>query len=96
MRPPPTGLNHLPKALAKMENGRAEVQDPLKEINLEIEDDPKPFFISKLRLVKTRMTIITLLTLHKDCFLWGFSEMHRLDRDLVKHYLSIKLGFQPF
>lgn len=51
IRPPPAGLSPLPKALTKIKNDKAEVQDLLEEINLGTLDDPKPLFISILLFV---------------------------------------------
>lgn len=81
MRSLPTSLSHLPKALAKMEDDRVEVQDPLKKVNLGTKDNPKPLFISKLLSTKIRTTIIALLSLYKDNFVRDYTEMPSLGKD---------------
>ena len=40
--------------------------------------------------------LIDLLKEFKDCFAWEYYEMPGLDRSIVEHQLSIKLGYRPF
>lgn len=86
MRPLLAGLRYLAKALAKMEDDRVEIQDPLEEINLGTLDNPKLLFISNLLPIETKTTIISLLTFYKDCFTCDYSEVPGLDRDLVEYF----------
>ncbi|CAL9011772.1 unnamed protein product [Prunus brigantina] len=56
------------------------VEDPLQEINLGTEEDPRPTFISKLLEEPLKDEIIALLHDFKDCFAWHSLEMPGLDR----------------
>jgi hypothetical protein len=40
--------------------------------------------------------MITLLKEYADCFAWNYTEMPRLDRNIVEHRLPLKSGFRPF
>ncbi|GKV52448.1 hypothetical protein SLEP1_g59025 [Rubroshorea leprosula] len=74
----------------------AEAQDPLEEINLGSESEPKVTFISDSLEPQTRDQIVRLLHEFKDCFAWDYSEMPGLDRKLVEHKLPIAEGFRPY
>lgn len=54
MRLPLASLSQLPKAPTKIEDDKAEVYDPLKEVNLRVTDNLNPIFICKLLLAETR------------------------------------------
>ncbi|CAL2230139.1 unnamed protein product [Prunus armeniaca] len=62
-------------APAKLSKSPLEVQDPLEEINLGIEDDPRPTFISGLLDQSIREELIALLQEFKDCFSWHYHEI---------------------
>lgn len=80
----------------KLDDLKAEVQDPLLEVNLGTEQNPQPTYISKLLEPTFRDKLIYLLQEYKDCFAWTYEEMPGLSRDLVEHKLPIKEGFKPF
>ncbi|GKV17163.1 hypothetical protein SLEP1_g27699 [Rubroshorea leprosula] len=87
-------LEELDLAPAKLDDLKAEVQDPLEEINLGSENEPKVTFISGSLKPQTRDQIVKLLHEFKDCFAWDYSEMPSLDRKLVEHKLPIAEGFR--
>ncbi|GKV20231.1 hypothetical protein SLEP1_g30388 [Rubroshorea leprosula] len=89
-------LEELDLALAKLDDLKAEVQDPLEEVNLGTEADLKITFISDSLEPCLRDKIISILHEYKDCFAWDYSEMPSLDRNLVEHRLPIKEDFKPF
>ncbi|GKU86461.1 hypothetical protein SLEP1_g981 [Rubroshorea leprosula] len=89
-------LEELDLAPAKLDDLKAEVQDPLEEINLASESEPKVTFISGSLEPQTRDEIVRLLHEFKDCFAWDYSEMPGLDRKLVEHKLPIAEGFRPY
>ncbi|CAL9012636.1 unnamed protein product [Prunus brigantina] len=82
-------------APAALDDSLPEVEDPLQEINLGTEEDPRPTFISALLEEPLRSEIITLLHEFRDCFAWHYHEMPGLDRKLVEHRLPIKEGYLP-
>ncbi|GKV17036.1 hypothetical protein SLEP1_g27591 [Rubroshorea leprosula] len=85
----------LDLAPAKLGDLKAEVQDPLEEINLGFESEPNVTFISASLKPQTRDQIVRLLHEFKDCFAWDYSKMPGLDRKLVEHKLPIAEGFRP-
>ncbi|GKV34835.1 hypothetical protein SLEP1_g43177 [Rubroshorea leprosula] len=89
-------LEELDLAPAKLDDLKAEVQDPLEEVNLGTEADPKITFISGSLEPCLHDKIITILHEYKDYFAWDYSEMPGLDRNLVEHRLPIRSDFKPF
>ncbi|GKV39784.1 hypothetical protein SLEP1_g47502 [Rubroshorea leprosula] len=89
-------MEELDLAPAKLDDLRADVQDPLKEVNLGTEAEPRITFVSGLLPPKMRDQIICLLHEFKDCFAWDYSEMPGLDRELVEHRLPINKGYKPY
>ncbi|CAL8174769.1 unnamed protein product [Prunus armeniaca] len=82
-------------APATLDDSLPEVEDPLQEINLGTEEDPRPTFVSALLEEPLKTKIIALLHDFKDCFAWHYHEMPGLDRKLVEHKLPIKEGYLP-
>ncbi|VVA36942.1 PREDICTED: LOW QUALITY PROTEIN, partial [Prunus dulcis] len=70
-------------------------EDPLQEINLGTEEDPRPTFISTLLKEPLKSELMALLQEFRDCFAWHYHEMPGLDRQLVEHKLPIKDGYLP-
>ena len=66
-----------------------ESQDPLEEINLGIEENWKPTYVSKLIVVGLWEKIMSLLHEFKDYFAWDYEDMLGLSRELVEHRLPI-------
>ncbi|CAL2271601.1 unnamed protein product [Prunus armeniaca] len=89
---PEEELEFAPVAL---DDSLPEVEDPLQEINLGTEKDPRPTFISTLLEEPVKDEIIALLHDFKDCFAWHYHEMPGLVRGLVEHKLPIKEGYLP-
>ncbi|GKV35610.1 hypothetical protein SLEP1_g43856 [Rubroshorea leprosula] len=89
-------MEELDLALAKLDDLRADVQDPLKEVNLGTEAEPHITFVSVLLPPEMRDKIICLLHEFKDYFAWDYSEMPGLNRELVKHRLPINKGYKPY
>ncbi|GKV47379.1 hypothetical protein SLEP1_g54284 [Rubroshorea leprosula] len=89
-------LEELDLAPAKLDDLKAEVQDPLEEVNLGTEADPKITFINGSLEPCLHDKIISILHEYKDCLAWDYSEMPGLDRNLVEHRLPIRPDFKPF
>ncbi|CAL2257621.1 unnamed protein product [Prunus armeniaca] len=79
-----------------MEDDYLEVQDPLLEINVGTEPEPRPLFLSQFLSPELAAEIIGLLHEYKYCFAWDYHEMPGLPRSLVEHELKIREGFKPF
>lgn len=86
----------LELAPAKLDDTPAEVQDPLKEINLGSQELPKPIFISAKLNSDFEEKLVNLLREYRDCFAWEYSEMPGLDREIAEHKLPIKEGYRPY
>ena len=82
-------------APAALDDSLPEVEDPLQEIDLGTEEDPRPTFISALLKEPLKVEITALLQEFRDCFAWHYHEMPGLDRQLVEHKLPIKDGYLP-
>ncbi|CAL8119169.1 unnamed protein product [Prunus armeniaca] len=82
-------------APAALDDSLPEVEDPLQEINLGTEEDPRPTFISTLLEEPIKSEIISLLHDFKDYFAWHYHEIPGLDKGLVEHKLPIKKGYLP-
>ncbi|XP_034229479.1 uncharacterized protein LOC117638438 [Prunus dulcis] len=82
-------------APAALDDSLPEVEDPLQEINLGTEEDPRPTFISTLLEEPLKSELMALLQEFRDCFAWHYHEMPGLDRQLVEHKLPIKDGYLP-
>jgi hypothetical protein len=70
--------------------------DDLEEIDIGPGDKPRPTFVNKKLHPYLREPMIALLKEYADCFAWDYTEMPGLDRRIVKHWLPLKSGFQPF
>jgi hypothetical protein len=70
--------------------------DELEEVNIGPGDKPWPTFVSKKLDPSLREPMIALLKEYSDCFAWDYTEMPRLDRSIVEHWLPLKKGFRPF
>jgi hypothetical protein len=70
--------------------------DELEEVDIGPGDKPRPTFISKKLSLCLREPMIALLKEYADCFAWDYTEMPRLDRSIVEHWLPLKKGFWPF
>ncbi|KAH7840681.1 hypothetical protein Vadar_020181 [Vaccinium darrowii] len=86
----------LEAAPTKLDDLKADIQDPLDEINLGSEEEPNPVYISQLLPEDVKERFTQLVKEFKCCFAWDYDEMPGLSRDLVEHRLPIQHGFRPF
>jgi hypothetical protein len=70
--------------------------DELEEVDIGLQDKPRPTFISKKLSPGLRELMIALLKEYADCFAWDYTEMPGFDRSIVEHRLPLKKGFRPF
>ncbi|XP_059664235.1 uncharacterized protein LOC132310008 [Cornus florida] len=89
-------IEDIESAPSRIEDNKAEVQDPLLEINVGTEKDHRPLFVSVLLEPNFQADLIKLLKEYKDCFAWSYEEIPGLSRELVEHRLPIKKDFQPY
>ena len=89
-------IEHINEATPRLQDDQHKVQDPLEEINLGTEKEPKITYVSSLLKEEVKKELVTLLKEFKDCFAWDYTEMPGLDREVVEHRLPIKPEFHPF
>ena len=68
------------------------VEEPTKEINLGMKDDPRTIVISLNLTHEEEHALINALKEYKDTFAWTYEDMPGLDPTLVEHRLPIKPG----
>ena len=85
----------IPSATKKLEDGQAEVQDPLEKINLGKGNQHRPTYVSKTLPLEYKTKLIGLLEEFSDCFAWEYHELLGLDSRVVEHRLPIK-HYQPY
>ena len=61
------------------------VEEPTKEINLGIEDDPRTVIISLNLDLEEECALIKVLKEYKDAFAWTYKDMPGFDPTLVEH-----------
>ena len=83
-------MDEFESALTKLDGLKADVQDPLLELNLGVSWEKNPKNMSKLIDLDFQAALISLLREFSDCFSWDSHKMLRLIRDLVEHQLPIK------
>ena len=69
--------------------------DPLEKVDIGDGTIPRLTFVNKNLSAEFKADLIKLLNEYIDCFVWEYSEMSELSRDLVQHHLPIKAGFKP-
>ena len=89
-------MDELESAVPKLDNHKANVQDPLLEVNLGDEGEHKPTYVSQLLEPDFQAKLINLLREYKDCFAWQYDEMPGLSKEIVEHRLPIREGCRPF
>ena len=89
-------IEHVKEAPPCLQDDQHKVQDPLEEINLGTEKEPRITYVSSLLKEEVKKELVTLLKEFKDYFAWDYTEMPRLDREVVEHRLPINPEFHPF
>lgn len=69
--------------------------DALKEINLGIDEDPKPIYVNASLASDEKRACIDLLNEYTDLFAWSYKDFPRLDPKVAVHHLAIKNGARP-
>ena len=64
------GLNSLSKAPIQMDDLKAEVQDPLIEVNLGTKEEKKVMYISSHLTQEQFDEVLAVVKKFKDCFAW--------------------------
>ncbi|XP_070013590.1 uncharacterized protein [Nicotiana sylvestris] len=79
----------------ELEEGVKTTVDSLREVNLDIDEEPRPTYLSVLLEADEESTYIELLKEFRDVFAWSYKEMSGLDPKVVVHHLVVKNGARP-
>jgi len=64
--------------------------DELKELNLEMQENPCPIFVSTMLTLDEEKQYFNLLSEYRDVFAWSYKEMPGLD-----HKVAVRKGVSP-
>ena len=84
-----------PKASPQIEEGNQPTIDVLEEINIGMDDDPHPIFISKHLSKESKEEYHKFLSANKDVFAWSYEEMPGLDPAVAVHKLAVRKDVPP-
>jgi hypothetical protein len=79
----------------KLGQGFAAVDD-LEEVDIGDGSMPRPTYMNTSMPREHKDQVCYLIREFSDCFVWSYTEMLGLSRDLIEHRLPIKKGFRPF
>lgn len=79
-------------ALPELEDGGQATIDNLIEVNLRMEGDFCPTFISAHLSSEEQTQYLEFLRQNRDVFAWNYSKMPGLDPNVVVHCLAINLS----
>ena len=60
----------------ELEEGVKITIDPLKEVNLGTNEDPKPTYLSAFLEIDEEVAYMNILKEYRDIFAWSYKEMH--------------------
>ena len=83
-------LEDAQEAPATFEEGNQGTIDELKQVNLGIEQDLCPIFISVCLTSEEERSYLDLLEEYRDIFAWSYKEMLGLDPKVAVHHLAVK------
>ena len=82
-------------APSQLEEGVKATIDPLKEVNLGTDEDPRPTYLSAFLEVEEEIAYMDILKEYMDVFGWSYKEMPGLDPKVAVHQLAVKNGARP-
>ncbi|XP_070015187.1 uncharacterized protein [Nicotiana sylvestris] len=88
----PQEVEDAKDAPPELEEGVKATIDALKEVNLGIDEEPRPTYLSALLEVDEESTYIELFKEFRDVFAWSYKEMPSLDPKVAVHHLVVKNG----
>ena len=68
-------IEHIKEAPPHLQDDQHEVQDPLEEINLGVEKEPRITYVSSLLKEEVKKELVSLLKEFNDYFAWDYTEM---------------------
>ncbi|KAH0779194.1 hypothetical protein KY290_005621 [Solanum tuberosum] len=79
----------------ELEEGVKTTIDPLKEVNLGTDEDPRPTYLSAFLEVDEEIAYMNILKEYRDVFSWSYKEIHGLNPKVAVHQLTVKNGSRP-
>jgi len=79
----------------ELEDGGQPTINKLVQVNLGMEDDPRPTFVSATLTEEEREDYRSFLMEYRDCFAWSYKEMLGLDPRVATHKLAIDPHIRP-
>ncbi|XP_049394584.1 uncharacterized protein LOC125858841 [Solanum stenotomum] len=79
----------------ELEEGVKTTIDPLKEVNIGTDEDPRPTYLSAFLEVDEEITYMNILKEYRDVFTWSYKEMPGLNPKVAVHQLAVKNGSRP-
>ena len=74
----------------RFEQRESPTEDKVIQVNLGIQDHPKPIFISKSLSLTEKEELIVLVRVYIDFFAWNYEDMPELDPQVAMPRLNIK------
>ncbi|KAH0665904.1 hypothetical protein KY285_027110 [Solanum tuberosum] len=82
-------------ALLELEEGVKTTIDPLNEVNLGTDEDPRPTYLSAFLEVDEEIAYMNILKEYRDVFAWSYKEMPSLNPKVAFHQLAVKNSARP-
>ncbi|XP_049359184.1 uncharacterized protein LOC125823856 [Solanum verrucosum] len=79
----------------KLEEGVKTTIDPLKEVNLGNDEDPRPTYLSAFLEVDEEAAYMNILKEYRDVFAWSYKEMPGLNPKVAVHQMAVKNSSRP-
>ncbi|KAH0682668.1 hypothetical protein KY290_021252 [Solanum tuberosum] len=82
-------------ALPELEEGVKTTTDPLMEVNLGTDEDPRPTYLSDLLEVDEEIAYMNILQEYRDVFIWSYKEVSGLNPKVAVRELAAMNGYRP-
>ena len=82
-------------ALSELEEGVKITIDPLKEVNIGTDEDPKPTYLSAFLEIDEEVAYMNILKEYRDMFAWSYKEKPGLNPRVAVHQLAVKNCSRP-
>ncbi|XP_015168900.1 uncharacterized protein [Solanum tuberosum] len=79
----------------ELEEGVKTTIDPLKEVILGTDEDPRPTYLSAFLEVDEEIAYMNILKEYRDVFAWSYKEMPGLNPKVAVHQLAVKNSSRP-
>ena len=84
-----------PRSTAKLQDNIKQKEEKLEEVNIGMDEQYRPLFISNVLKEKEKEVLVNLLKEFIDAFDWSCDEILGLSLALVTRNLAVRLGVTP-